>query len=146
MTDITSTSGHLNCEFVGLLFLSDSSGDLENEPTLFYFRLWRWRNKLLETRDVMPDKRVKHDVTRHLWLCWRTERLFVTFVTEVSLISRDLNLRFERFSISRRLLWSGLFSSVFDTPAHPTRVEITRWNQSQKPVLTRGLSEFLYWY
>jgi hypothetical protein len=33
------------------------------------------------------------------------QKLFVTLVTEVSLISRDPNLRFERISISRRFLW-----------------------------------------
>ena len=32
-------------------------------------------------------------------------KLFVTLVTEVSLISRESNLRFERISISREILW-----------------------------------------
>ena len=33
-----------------------------------------------------------------------SEKLFVTLVTEVSLISREPNLRFERISISREIL------------------------------------------
>jgi hypothetical protein len=33
-----------------------------------------------------------------------SEKLFVTLVTEVSLISRESNLRFERISISREFL------------------------------------------
>ena len=34
----------------------------------------------------------------------KIEKLFVTLVTEVSLISREPNLRFERISISREIL------------------------------------------
>jgi hypothetical protein len=45
----------------------------------------------------------------------RTETLFVTLVTEVSLISREPNLRFERISISRRFLWKSFSSFPFYT-------------------------------
>jgi hypothetical protein len=41
--------------------------------------------------------------------------LFVTLVTEVSLISREPNLRFERISISRRFLWKSFSSFPFCT-------------------------------
>jgi hypothetical protein len=37
----------------------------------------------------------------------RDATLFVTLVTEVSLISMEPNLRFERISISRRFLWKS---------------------------------------
>jgi hypothetical protein len=43
------------------------------------------------------------------------EKLFVTLVTEVSLISREPNLRFERISISRRFLWKSFSSFPFYT-------------------------------
>jgi hypothetical protein len=49
------------------------------------------------------------------------KELFVTLVTEVSLISREPNLRFERISISRRYLEdfsenrAVLFPSALDT-------------------------------
>jgi hypothetical protein len=39
--------------------------------------------------------------------------LFVTLVTEVSLISREPNLRFERISISRGFLWKSFSSFPF---------------------------------
>jgi hypothetical protein len=41
--------------------------------------------------------------------------LFVTLVTEVSLISREPNFRFERISISRRFLWKSFSSFPFCT-------------------------------
>ncbi len=41
--------------------------------------------------------------------------LFVTLVTEVSLISREPNLRFERISISRGILWKSFSSFPFCT-------------------------------
>ncbi len=43
------------------------------------------------------------------------KELFVTLVTEVSLISREANLRFERISISRRFLWKSFSSFRFCT-------------------------------
>jgi hypothetical protein len=77
----------------------------ENEPTLFCCRYCRWRAKYcrnIETRGVEALRSAEHDETRHLWLCWRTERCWET--------------------------------------------SVARANQSQKTVLPRGLSVFLYWY
>jgi hypothetical protein len=48
------------------------------------------------------------------------ETLFVALVTEVFVISREPNLRFERICVSRRFLWKS-FSSFPFCPRHDCR-------------------------
>ena len=55
-----------------------------------------------------------------IWCERRGRKLFVTLVTEVSLISREPNLRFERISISRGFLCKS-FSSF--SLLHSTRLQ-----------------------
>ncbi len=57
------------------------------------------------------------------------QKLFVTLVTEVSLISREPNHRFERISLSRRFLWKS-FSSFF-----PSSLSTSLFTVSQVPLI-----------
>ncbi len=72
-----------------------------------YVRVTRWRSSKYHTwQSVFLQSNMS---------------LFVTLVTEVSLISREPNLRFERISISRRFLWKSFSSFPFYTLQKRTR-------------------------
>ncbi len=70
----------------------------------------------------MPQSFVKLRLSPTVDLCDSLETLLEIddWLTEVSLISRELNLRFERISISRRFLWKS-FSSFPSCTRHDCR-------------------------
>ena len=71
-------------------------------------------NSILELTTITQYKYSK-DSEKIIDRSGTLEKLFVILVTEVSLISRELNLRFERIFISRRFLWKSSRSFPFCT-------------------------------